>query len=44
MLEPTGVGGTTCAPLLSVRYEDLLPLPLEEARERLRFIPAPPLR
>jgi len=32
-----------CPPLLSVLYEDLLPLPLEVAQARLRFTPAPAL-
>jgi ubiquinone biosynthesis protein COQ4 len=32
-----------CPPLIAVRYEDLLPLPLAEARVRLGIVPAPPL-
>ena len=32
-----------CPPLLAVRYEELLPLPLDEARARLRITPAPAL-
>lgn len=32
-----------CPPLLAVRYEDLLPLPLAEAQARLRITPAPQL-
>ncbi len=35
--------GRACAPLITVRYEDMLGLPLVEARERLRLEPAPPL-